>query len=210
MLGGAGLGVSRVDSVLTRRNFIGASLLAGLSPAISWSDSHAREVGAYGEYEIQRLRVEGSALEISVSGQPGVGEVLLYTTRRYFYEINSDLSQEDIVDVSNIDSYIAVHGDFPLAHRIKQGFAVLLDCRAYPPGSEEILGDIDSMVMEDILDSLGGKLYWGGSEGSKLVSYLGVSDRLGRAEMDAFNVEAEKDSYLSDQGPGAESDMFTT
>ncbi len=210
MLVGVGQGVFRVASMLTRRHVIGAGILASLSPAVLWSESYANEASLNVEHEVQRLRIEGSPLEISVAGQPGVGEILTYAARRYFYEINSQLSQDDIVDISNIESYIALYGEFPLSYRIKQGVAILIDCNSYPMGSMETFGDIDSMVIADILESLGGKLYWGGDDVSNLISYLGVSENLPQAEIEDFRMKAENDSYLSDQGPGAEPDMFTT
>lgn len=193
---------------LTRRSFMGTS--AGLALALSLNPIQGVRAEEISHFEIAQYDIDGSPLKISVSSEPGVHEALTYALRRYFYEIDFELTQEDILDASSISNYLSEHDDFMYSHRVISGHGILVNYQAYPPGSDEIFDDIQNLVMQDILESMEHKIIWGGSNDEKMVAYLGIREEIGFWEKQEIVEEVQQQEVSEDQGPGTEADMFTS
>lgn len=157
---------------------------------------------------IDRIPIEGTGLEISITHNKEIQEIFIYLLRRYFYEINSNLQQEDILDSSNIDNY---HAEIPdnFKQAVKNGTAILISYLQYPYKSEEDLSNRDKNTLEDIFSSLNYQVHWGGYDEVPFKSYFSLEYQLGSIPFNQIVNSLEDKNDKLDEGPGTSTDMVT-
>lgn len=176
----------------------------------SLTGGHTETKVTENQNRIIQCNIEGSPLSISLNSEIGVSESIAYVVRRYFYEIDSTLTQDDILDASNISDYLLSNNDFIYSDRIKSGFGILINYKVHPPGSDEIFDIFQSMVVEDILKSVEHIVTWGGKHGKKMIAYFGIDDNAAHWSKVKISEYIKSKEISVDQGPGTETDMFSS
>ncbi|MEU9287447.1 hypothetical protein AB0D57_22675 [Streptomyces sp. NPDC048275] len=180
----------------------GAAHAAGRSQPSAQTEEWTRKTTANGwavtGYEgIAPHKVEGSPVTVALRGG-AVATVLTYVARRFFYEIDSSLSSEDITGhTSRRDIAAAFESNY------LSGTAIAIRPGAYPLGVKDGLFPHEIVVVRDILAECDGVVRWGRDEEVPKESHFQIDLAPGDKRLKALAAKIDQWNRTPGQGAGS-------